>query len=801
MSTKNNKASVTHRFFKNLRQRPIFYGIVAILTILFVGWFMSIPKYEFNAMWSSVLYDNQGNMIAAELSADDQFRFKPGNSVPEKLKICIITFEDQRFQNHMGVDFRAMGRAVIQNAKAKKIVRGASTLSMQVIRMMRNNQERSFANKFSEILQAIHLDLKLEKDSILTLWATHAPFGGNVVGYEAAAWRYFGRSSDNLSWAEAAMLAVLPNAPALILPGRNTNILKQKRDLLLKKLVEKSIIDVQTAELAIEEPIPTSVIPIPSLGRYLLQSHEKLFGFAPTQKTKSTINSNLQESTVKIAQQYARIYKQSKIEHIAILVLETKTGNVLSYVGNVGIKESENHWVDIIPALRSPGSTLKPVLFGSMIGKGELTSQMLIRDVPMNIDGYMPRNFNGKWNGILHADEALCRSVNVPFVNLLQQHGIVQFNETLKKLGITSLTKDPSHYGLSIILGGAETSLWETTGMYASMGRVLLNYGINSGNFQPSDIHPPQIYIDQKHPISRNNTYPITPSGIWATFEALQKPERPDIERGWQYFTTSRKVAWKTGTSFGFRDAWAIGLDPEYTVGVWVGNANGTSASGLVGILKAAPILFEVFNLLPQSQSWFLPPHDDLRFRPICRESGYPPNEHCPNIDTVLTSDVELKTGLCPFHRSMQLTSDGKYRTAPDCNNNYIDTVWFAFPPIIEHYYRKINPRHTPIPQPDPTCFAIQKVKSLQIIYPYPNSEIYIPIEIDGSQGRIILEAAHSKIDALLFWHLDGEFIQTTTRDHKVSLFLDYGTHNLLITDEDGNITEINFKIIAKKRY
>ena len=757
-------------------------------------------NYNFEEKWSSVLYDNHGNLIAAELASDDQFRFKPSDSVPEKLKICIQSFEDQRFYDHIGIDFRAIGRALIENIRAKKVVSGASTITMQVIRMLRKNRSRSVGVKLLEIIQAIDLDLRLEKDSIITLWATHAPYGGNVVGYEAAAWRYFGRSPDNLSWAEAAMLAVLPNAPALILPGRNTQVLKQKRDKVLNKLVAKNIIDKKTATLAMEEPIPEGVVAIPSLGRYLLQSHMKLFGFNPTKKQNTTINSTLNESVTTIAQRYTDIYRQTKIDNIAILLLETKTGNVLAYVGNSGNKDSENHWVDVIPALRSPGSTLKPILYASMISSGELTPKMLIEDIPTNIDGYMPRNFDGKWNGILPADEALCKSVNVPFVNLLQQHGIVQFNETLKSMGIKSLTQNPSHYGLSIILGGAETSLWDMTGMYASMGRILLNFAQNSGKFHLEDIHPPTIYTNVRFPVSKNQRFPIAPAGIWATFEALQKPQRPDIERGWQYFPTSRRIAWKTGTSFGFRDAWAIGVDPKYTVGVWVGNTNGSSAAGLIGILKAAPLLIEVFSLLPHSKSWFLPPHDNMNYQTVCRISGFPPNEYCPHIDTLLTTDVELKTGTCPYHKPIQLTSDRLYRTSPDCNHDYLDTVWFSLPPVIEHYYRKRNPGHEIPPLPDPKCQSIQKSKSLQIIYPYNNSSVYIPTELDGTKSKIILEVAQTKPDSPVFWHLDGDFIHTTTYDHKLPLYLNEGTHNLLITDIEGNIDEINFKVLAKKR-
>jgi penicillin-binding protein 1C len=772
----------------------IFFAILLLGSLIL---FLLSENTRFNSPWSPVLYNSQGDLMAASLAPDGQFRFCPGDSVPSKLKTCIEIFEDKRFRNHLGVDFLALGRAIYQNITNRKVVSGASTITMQVVRMSKGNTNRTLAVKALEILQAIRLDLHLSKDSIMTLWATHAPFGGNVVGYEAASWRYFGRSADNLSWAEASMLAVLPNAPALILPGRNTQLLLEKRNKLLLRLTQQGIIDEATAELSMDEPIPQSSLPFADNGRFLLQSHEKLTGQKPTKKTNNTIIASVQETAMQIARSYSAIYKQSNIHNLAIIIVETKTGNVLAYVGNSCLPESDNHWVDVIPALRSPGSTLKPILYASMVGRGELLPRMLIADYPTNIDGYMPRNFDGNWNGALHADDALCRSVNVPFVRLLQRHGIAQFNETLKKMGITTLTKSPGHYGLSIILGGAETSLWEMTGMYASLGRILLNFSANSGRFNANDIHPPVLY-PTLFPVNISSAldYPISPAGIWAAFDALQKPERPDIERGWEYFTTSRRVAWKTGTSFGFRDAWAIGADPLYTVGVWVGNANGVSASGLVGVSKAAPVLFDVFARLPRAEGWFPTPHDALKLKAVCRQSGFQAGDYCTDIDSAYYADIESTTGKCPYHIRVCLTQNRQYRTSPDCQINRTDTVWFSLSPIMEHYFRRRNPSYMPLPEPDPTCQSLSRSKSLQIIYPYPNSKVYIPRELDGSEGKIIFEAALNNPLSPVFWHIDGELTHTTTNEHKFPVHLSKGQHNLMVMDNEGNMDEIYFQVL-----
>ncbi|MGI6478423.1 MAG: penicillin-binding protein 1C [Salinivirgaceae bacterium] len=781
----------------SVRKKLLLLGIVLLLLFVISLFFNSI---RFSSPWSPVLYDSKGNLISAALAEDNQFRFFPSDSVPEKLKTCIEVFEDKRFRSHIGVDIRALGRALYQNISNRKVVSGASTITMQVVRISKGVGKRTVWVKFKELYEAVRLDLHLSKDSILTLWATHAPFGGNVVGYEAAAWRYFGRSADNLSWAEAATLAVLPNAPALIIPGKNSEKLKEKRDRLLVKLAKLGIIDETTAELSFDEPVPQSIYTFPETGRWLLQSHSKLTGQNPYKKVNTTIDSYLQERVSTIVRSYSAQYKQTNIHNIAVLVMETKSGNVLAYIGNSTLKGAENQWVDNISALRSPGSTLKPILYASMVGRGELLPKMLVPDYPTNIDGYLPRNFDGLWNGALPADDALCRSVNVPFVRLLQQHGIAQFNTTLKKMGITTLTKSPGHYGLSIILGGAETTLWETTGVYASLGRILLNYSENSGRYDKLDIHAPLLYSTETYPIySETEDYPISPSGIWAAFEALQKPERPDIERGWEYFPSSRRVAWKTGTSFGFRDAWAIGTDPEYTVGVWVGNSSGVSASGLLGISKAAPVLFEVFAILPKAESWFPQPHDHLTEVAVCSKSGFLPSEYCPEIDTIYTSDVEFVTGKCPYHKPVYLTADRKYRTTPEYSNQRVDTVWFSLPPIISRYYKRRNLLYQPLPKFDPKITVTLNKQNLKIIYPDRNSKIHIPTEIDGKQGKVLFEVAHTDNAVSVFWYIDSELVATTQYEHKLQVLLPQGQHELTVIGEDGSIDETMFYISLSK--
>lgn len=776
-------------------------GIIAIFLFILLIWYcFCLPSPLFKSKTSTVLEDSNGELMAAKIAEDGQWRFPLTKKLPSKFIECIIQFEDRGYYSHWGMSPTAIARATKQNLEAKKTVSGGSTITMQVIRMSRKGQKRTFLEKIIEIILATRLEFSYSKKEILSLYASNAPFGSNVVGIDAASWRYFGRDPSKLSWAESATLAVLPNAPSLIYPGKNQERLFKKRNRLLDQLFVAKIIDKETCELSKQEPLPGKPHSIPQIAPHLLQraAKEKLSG----QRIVSTLDGHIQERVNAIVENHHKILRGNEIHNACAIVIDVTTGNVLAYVGNTSNKGKPEYEgdVDVIIAPRSTGSILKPFLFASMLNDGELLPTTLIPDIPTQIAGYAPQNYNQTFDGAVPAKRALARSLNVPAVRMLQNYGIEKFNFNLKKLGMTTLTSAPDHYGLSVILGGAEGKLWDITGMYASMARTLNNYTTYGGKYNKKDFHPPYYTKQNEKKTDLENTSIIDAASIYFTFEAMVEVARPDEEAGWKQYTSSTKVAWKTGTSFGYRDGWAIGITPKYVVGVWVGNADGEGRPGLIGIETAAPILFDIFNVLKPGK-WFTPPYDEMEKIKLCTQSGSRATEICEPADTIWIQKNGLKTEPCKYHRLIHLDPSQTYRVNSNCENvnSMKHRSWFVLPPAMEWYFKSKNSTYKELPPLRSDC-ETTGLNGMEIIYPKLFSKIYVPVEIDGTIGKTIFQVAHRKRNTVIYWHLDGVFIGTTQSNHQMGLTPDEGIHILTLIDEEGESLVQQFEIVSKKK-
>jgi penicillin-binding protein 1C len=717
------------------------------------------------------------------------------------------------FLNKKTYPILSLARAIKQNIRAGKVVSGGSTLSMQVIRLARKNKARNYFEKGIEIILATRLELRYTKKEILALYASHAPFGGNVVGIEAACWRYFGRPSSELSWSEAALLAVLPNNPALIHLGKNRKALQQKRDRLLRRLSLAGNFDNITLSLALAEPVPENPLPLPRLAQHLLDRAIK--EGKSQQKINSTINLSIQQQAQLILARHHEQLSRNKIFNAAALVVEVSTGQVVAYIGNVSSGSENQEQVDIVASARSTGSILKPFLFAAMLDEGKMLSQTLQPDIPISINGFSPKNFSNQFDGAVPADHALIRSLNIPAVHELREYRYEKFYQLLKNIGIGTLNKPADHYGLSLILGGAEASLWDITGAYASMARTLNNYFHYPGKdrYQKKDFHPLRYYINQSldNPESEienkkddSNSSALvesswlSASSIYLTFNALKELYRPGEETGWRNFSSSKKIAWKTGTSHGLRDGWAIGVNADYAVGVWVGNADGEGRPGLTGTEAAAPILFELFALLPGNK-WFDVPQSEMRKIAVCSKSGYRISTDCEKADTIWSTRAGLQMLACPFHKKVYLTTDKKFRVHSQCEelSKMVAHQQFILPPIQAYYFKKTNTSYQPVPPFRKDCINPSALSSMDLIYPKPNAKIYLPIELTGSTNYTVFEAAHQGTNAELFWHLDGIFIQKTYKNHRISLIPSAGLHQLTLIDDAGETINRSFTVIS----
>ena len=776
--------------------KPRFW--ILAVSVVFIGWFyFSLPKPLFQTTYSTIIDDRNGNFLSARIAPDYQWRFPMSDTIPYKFKESIRCFEDEYFSYHPGVNPVSIGRALLQYIKKRRVVSGGSTLSMQVIRLSRNTQNRNFFSKVIEMVLAVRLELGYSKKEILNLYVSHAPFGGNVVGLEAASWRYYNLPANRLSWGESAALAVLPNAPALVFPGRNHDIFLKKRNRLLDKLHRLKIIDRNTCELAKSEPLPSKPKALPQIVPHLLEKavNDGLEG----KLIKTTIDKKVQLFTAGVANKYARYYAENYINNIAVLVMNTRTGEILAYVGNAdNPNQKAEKYVDNVVSVRSSGSILKPFLYAAMLDDGELLPNTLVADIPTRFGGYAPENFEKSYEGAVPASIALAHSLNIPAVRELEQYGVEKFYSVLHTIGFTTINQPPFYYGLALILGGAEVSLFETTSMYAALGRSVLSYNENFGKYDSRDYNKAHYLADNKalKPELLDHSK-LTAGAIWCTLDALSTVNRPWGEMGWEYFAGTHKIAWKTGTSFGSRDAWAVGVTPQYTIGVWVGNSTGEGRPGLTGVTHASPVMFEIFKFLNPTK-WFEQPRSDMEWIPVCRQSGFRATDLCET-DTVYVPKRGVKVRACPYHQSVFLDATEKYRVTSQCypvGQMHI-VSWFILPPSQEYFYKKQHPEYMSLPLYMPGCTP-PRAHVLDILEPDNNSAIYIPKGVDEEQGMIIFEAVHRNANAVLFWHIDNEYITQTRGTHKIEVSPSVGNHILTVEDEEGNMVKRQFRIMGK---
>lgn len=779
------------------------------IIVLLLCWFIfALPSRLFVAPTSYVVEAANGELMSAAIATDGQWRFPAADSVPDKFIKCITTFEDKRFYSHPGFDILAMARAMRQNLRAKSVVSGGSTLTMQTIRLSRR-KDRTISQKLLEVFLAMRLEAGYSKKEILKLYAANAPFGSNVVGLEAASWRYFGRAPQSLSWGEMATLAVLPNSPSLVHPGKNSTRLITKRNTLLDQLVKMKFIDQATANLSKLEPVPGKPRQLPQNAPHLLNRFktERTALAIPTTRIKSTLNNELQLKVNALLKRYNNRYRANDISNIAALVLDVKIGTVLSYAGNIYQPEDaslESH-VDMIRAPRSPGSTLKPLLYASMLNDGLLLPKTLIPDIPTQIGNYSPQNYDLGYDGAISADRALSRSLNIPAVRLLQTYKYPRFYDQLKKLGFSTLNMPADHYGLSLILGGSEVTMWDLAKAYLGMARTLNHYNDYKGNYNPHDYDAPS-YVQNKQPEFDENELQrstfIDNGSIWNTFNAMEEVMRPGDEGLWDQFTSAQRIAWKTGTSFGFRDGWAIGLTPDYVICVWVGNADGEGRPGLTGIDVAAPVLFDILKQLPTGK-WFATPKNKLKKIWVCKQSGYKAGEFCPEKEEQLNAPAGEKTVVCPYHKMIHLDQTGAFRVTDVCENpsNMQHKPWFILPPAMEYYYKVKHSDYKPLPPFKDDCGYTGNNYVMDMIYPKNNASLYIPLEFDGERGKVVFTATHKNSQAKIYWHIDNEYITTTAHNHQLSLSPAPGKHTLTLVDDKGERLVQQFTILDKDKH
>lgn len=763
------------------------HKIKAIVTfVLLLLYYFCLPKQLFQNPTATVVTASNNDLLGAVIATDGQWRFPALDSVPKKFEQCILQFEDAYFYDHFGFNPISIAKALYKNIKAKKVVRGGSTLTQQVIRLSRKNKKRSYFEKLKELVLATRLEFRYSKKDILKLYASHAPFGGNVVGLEMASWRYYGLQPHQLSWAETATLSVLPNAPSLIYPGKNQQKLKRKRNNLLKKLYQKQLIDSITYVLALEETLPQKPYGLPTTATHLVQNIAKK---NRGKRIKSSLNVFLQKKVNTIIQQHYNFLKQNEVHNASVLVLDIATRKVLAYVGNTPTDKKHQKDVDNVISARSTGSVLKPFLYAQMLQSGDLLPNQLVADIPTEIAGYSPKNYNLSFDGAVPVNEALTRSLNVPAVRMLQYYGLEKFRDDLKDYKLKHINKPANYYGLSLILGGAEASLWDLCNVFAGYAGTVNHYETLKHAYYKNEFAKTSYLFDGVVDFgSQQETAQIVDAGAaYLTLNTLTEVNRPTTDQAWKFYDSSQKIAWKTGTSFGHRDAWAIGTTAKYVVGVWIGNSDGEGRPNLTGVGSAAPLMFEVFNVLPKG-NWFLEPFEDLIEENICTTSGCLALPICPNTKKRIQKNG-IRGASCSYHKEIQVDASARYQVNSNCESvsNITTKTWFVLPPLQAYYYKQKNAAYKRLPDFRVDCNVSEKLK-MDFVFPTNYySKISLTKNIQGELNSVVLKLTHTKSSAKVYWYLNDVFINVTSNYHELAISPSKGIHKITVIDDLGN--------------
>ena len=774
-------------FFKNCFQKHNLKLITATFIILPIIIFLLIlslfpfPLEKLTPPPSTIILDRHGKMLRAFLSEDEMWQLPVSSKdISPTLKNAVIGYEDRHFYWHFGINPISLIRAAITNIKAGKIVQGGSTITMQVARMM-EPKERTIKNKLIEMFRALQLELRYSKADILTCYFNLAPYGGNVVGVGAAAQLYFSKNPNQLSLGECALLAAIPNSPNLFRPDINFEMTKQARDKVIELLYKRGKISDNQKQEALSEPIPKKRFELPFLIPHL--STTLVQKYPQHRVLQTTIDRKIQQITERILQTHITPLLHRGITNGAIVAIENQTRDVLAMVGSNDFFDERNQGqVNGVLSPRSPGSALKPFIYALGIEHGVISPQSLLYDVPVEYSGYRPENYDEIYHGVVTVEEALIRSLNVPAVNLyaeLGQDGIYSF---LKQAGITTLPKPKDYYGLSLILGGCEVTLAELTNLYAGFA--------TGGEFRPYRILQTQPEVKGDRLLDKGTCYLMS--------EMLSQLRRPDLPSSWEFSMNLPKIAWKTGTSYGHRDAWSIGYTPKYTVGVWVGNFDGKGAPALVGAEVAAPILFSIFSGMenPLENKWFIQP-SNVKRRQICAVSGMPVSKNCVSTKDEWYIPSKSPNQICNIHQLILVDKKTGKRLCSHCRigREYEERIFEQWPAEIATWLERNGYPIEKIPEHFPACSKLASGEKPVIRSPSANAEFKIRSTVDLKYQKILLDASVSNRTETIYWFLDGKLVFSGNAIQKVFITPKIGRHKLVCMDDEGRASEVKFVV------
>ncbi len=768
-----------------LRTLKRFVLVLAFISILFflLNYLFPLPD---RIEYSTIVTDDKGEVVHAFLTRDQQWRMRTELSeISPLLRKTIVQKEDRYFFSHPGVNPLAMGRALFRNIFNWKRTSGASTITMQVARAL-EPKKRTYFNKLIEIFRAFQLEWKYDKNEILQMYVNLLPYGGNIQGVKSASILYFGKNPDHLSLAEITALSIIPNRPSTLVIGKANDKIIQERNRWLKLFAKAKVFSVKEIEDALNEPLVAvrGIVPkeIPHLANKLKVQGSDII--------HTNINMNNQVRIEKLVKDYVRTISFKNIRNAAIIVIDNRSHKVVTYIGSADFEDrADGGQVNGAAAIRQPGSTLKPLLYGLCFDEGLLSPKRMITDVAVNYDGYAPENYDRVFNGYVTTEYALEHSLNIPAVKGLRMLGKDRFVNELISCDFRQVAKDRQKLGLSLILGGCGTTLEEMTALYSSFA--------NEGVF-----YEPQLISDQsvsnKNGSNDKNIHGKKILSTAANFmvnDILSKINRPDFPLNWQSTEHLPKIAWKTGTSYGRRDAWSIGYNKRYTVGVWVGNFSGVGAADLSGANIATPLLFKIFNTIDydSDEEWYRMP-ENCELRLVCSETGMVPADHCTNLISDLYIPLISSTVKCNNLQEVMISADEKYSYCKDCvpEVGYKKKSYKAIAPEMQAYFEENNIAYSKIPPHNRECEVVFKENAPIITFPVNGTEYLIskkepePLQLTCNTGNDVQQ---------VYWYINNKFYKTTPSRSRQFFIPDEGPIKISCTDDKGRNRDIWIRV------
>lgn len=754
--------------------------ITLITVLLFIILFLVLDSiYPINTKidYSTTIKSKEGIVLSSFLSRDDKWRYYFKNDeISELLKKSIIFKEDKYFYYHIGINPISIIRAAYDNILSGKINSGASTITMQTARLL-EPKKRTFKNKIIELFRALQIEFHYSKDEILEIYLNKIPFGSNIEGVGAASVLYFGKNPDKLSLAQAVALSVIPNNPNQLNIKLSGSSINQKKNLLIERLKESNLFDSDVINDARNENINPERLPTPSNARHFCRRAARE---NPSNNVlNTTINYTIQYRIESLLKNYISEWKNYGVQNAAALLIDNRTSEIVAYIGSDDFWADSAGQVDGVIAVRSPGSTLKPLLYALALDEGIITPKLALLDVPILDAEYSPGNFDGGYRGRVTAEFALAQSLNIPAVNLLNQYGYKKFADELIKMNFKSISANKQNLGLSLILGGCGVNLEQLCNLF----KIFANHG----EYNKAEYLPNQRSTSQRI---------ISPESAYLISEILTKPQRPDFPNHYQSALGMPHIAWKTGTSQGRRDGWAIGYNGAYTLGIWTGNFSGKPNSYISGANIAVPLLFEIFHSLQSEdkKAWLNKPAG-LDTRLVDATTGLLPSEFSTN----MTTDYYIP-GISASRSTAHLvqiwvSNDEKISYCSDClpMEKVKQKVYEVYPVELQLYYKSQSISFVQIPPHNPKCNAQISGKAPVIISPVEGSEYFIEI---GSGEGLSLKGGFDNDVFKTYWFINGKFFASIQKSSStIWIPEESGNYKISCVDDKGRSSEVKVKI------